>query len=162
MLLGGLRLENTRVESCAVGVSGARLYYCTLQNNDLALVQEYYTNITQDLTARWTRFVGNTTDVAILTMGQAEYTVNLPQNYWNGNSAPTLKVLKLGDTGTELEKTVYLYTSPYYMDESLTTLNVDISTTQTENGTLLLPVVIGAALVLAGVLAVLVIRRRRG
>ena len=142
LLMGGLRLENTQVEACSVGVNGALLYYCTLQNNDMALAQEYNLNITQDLTARWTRFMDNTTDLVILTetMGQEAYTVNLPQNYWNDSSTPTLKVLKLSDTSTELEKTVKLYTSPYYMDESLTTLNVDINTTQMENDTLLLPV----------------------
>ena len=143
MLMGGLRLENTLVDNCATGVDGAQLYYCTLQNNGIALAQQYQVNITQDFTARWSRFTGNTTDVAILTtvMGDAAYTVNLPQNYWNGNPAPILKVLKLDDPDTELEgKTVHLYASPYYADAALTTLNVDVSTTQVEDGTLLLPV----------------------
>lgn len=143
MLMGGLRLENTLVDNCATGVDGARLYYCTLQNNGIALAQQYQMNITQDFTARWSRFTDNTTDVAILTtvMGDAAYTVNLPQNYWNGKAAPSLKVLNLDDPESELDgKTVYLYTSPYYTDAALTTLNVDVSTTQVEDGTLLLPV----------------------
>ena len=134
---GARVISQTTFENCQVGAQGGILYSCLLQNNDAAILEG--TN------ARWSRFVDNQVDVRILstTLGAAEYTLSLPQNYWNGASGPSVEVVDK-DSGKPLTgKTVHRYTSPYYTDSALSVLNVDLDTTQTQGDTLLLPLEMG-------------------
>lgn len=130
-------VRQTTFENCQVGAQGGTLYSCLLQNNDAAILA--------DTNARWTRFVDNQVDVRILStsLGAAEYTLSLPQNYWNGASGPSVEVVDQESGKPLTGKTVHRYTSPYYTDSALSVLNVDLDTTQTQGDTLLLPLEMG-------------------
>lgn len=125
-------LRQTTLRGCDIAVNGASLFSCTLDGNDVAMISG---------TARWSRFMNNQVDFRILSdlLGPAEYTLNLPQNYWNGASGPVAEVVD-AETGKPLTgKTIHVYSSPYYTDPQLSMLSVDLSTTQIQDDTLLLP-----------------------
>lgn len=134
-------LRDTVIEHCDVGATGCILLFCTLKNNTCAAWEEYYSNIHQSVSARWSRFADNGTDyeIAADAAGAPEYTLTLQQNYWNGASGPSVRVISRQDGAELTGKTVHVYASPYYTTEALDRLNIDLATTQIENGTLILP-----------------------
>lgn len=138
----GCILKGTTVQNCEQGVGSVSMYFCTLQNNTVAAFEGHYALISENIHARWTKFVDNDLDIHIDidSLGPKEINLQLPQNYWNGASGPSIEMVD-GYTGKPVYgKTLNRYTSPYYIDESLYTLNIDMDTVQqTEDGTLILP-----------------------
>ena len=134
-------LRDTVIETCDLGATGCILLFCTLKNNVCAAQEEYYSNIRRSVSARWSRFAGNDLDYEIKAdpAVATEYTLTLQQNYWSGKAAPAVRLVDWR-TGDELSgMTLHVYASPYYTTETLDRLNIDLETTQIENGTLILP-----------------------
>lgn len=128
------------ISGCDVGAVGGPLRNVTLTGNKVAVVASPQWNNDFALSIRFCSFVENGLDVDIRTpvLGPASFVLQLPQNYWDGNSA--LNYAVHDSTGvSELDKPVTAYTSPYYVDAARTALSVDTATAQASNGTLLLP-----------------------
>lgn len=135
-------LENSTVQNCTTAVEGCMIHQCTLQNNAVAMLQNNCVTKQQGIHANRSKFIDNDTDLTIRTnaIGKPIFTIEMPQNYWDGKSAPTVKVVKENGQTEISRPQLKLYTSPYYTDRDCTMLNVDIATTQMQDeNTFLLP-----------------------
>lgn len=138
--VAGGTVNGGAIIGCDVGAMGGPLRNVTLSGNKIAVIASPQWNNDFSLSIRFCSFIGNGLDVDIRTpvLGPASFTLDLPQNHWDGNSI--LKYAVHNSTGTAaLDKPVTVYTSPYYVDAARTALSVDAATAQTTGGALLLP-----------------------
>lgn len=140
-------LRGSTVQNCQMGVEWATCFNTRFTGN---VIGRYYNG-----TARFCDFDGNGSDVAgFWSAGEAVIEKSMPQNFWGmadgkvktGPSVAMISdktyVVKVGDVikaNTNGSQSVTVYSSPYYLDQTHGKLNVDLATTQKENGTAVLP-----------------------
>lgn len=140
------KVRNSMLQNCEIATYGCLLHACMVKDSEIAMAQN--DSRQQKSYARWTSFIANDVDLEIYTQmtGSPVITIQMPQNYWNGRSAPTISVLNAENRQPLPGKMLQLYTSPYYVNAERTKLNVDLATTQlVDDNTLLLPLEKGEA-----------------
>lgn len=140
-------LRGSTVQNCQMGVEWATCFNTLFTGN---VIGRYYNG-----TARFCDFDGNGSDVAgFWSAGEEVIEKSMPQNFWGmadgkvktGPSVAMISyetyVVKVGDVikaNVNGSQNVTVYSSPYYLDQTHGKLNVDLDTTQKENGTAVLP-----------------------
>ena len=140
-------LRGSTVQNCQMGVEWATCFNTLFTGN---VIGRYYNG-----TARFCDFNGNGSDVAgFWSAGEEVIEKSMPQNFWGmadgkvktGPSVAMISyetyVVKVGDVikaNVNGSQNVTVYSSPYYLDQTHGKLNVDLDTTQKENGTAVLP-----------------------
>lgn len=140
-------LRGSTVQNCQMGVEWATCFNTLFTGN---VIGRYYNG-----TARFCDFNGNGSDVAgFWSAGEEVIEKSMPQNFWGmadgkvktGPSVAMISyetyVIKVGDVvkaNVNGSQNVTVYSSPYYLDQTHGKLNVDLDTTQKENGTAVLP-----------------------
>ena len=135
-------VRNTTFENCQLAAEKSKLYGCTFKNNQVAINYSENAQIkVVSASAKWCKFMDNQLDVRVLStvLGAATMTLDVRQNYWNGASGPKAEIRDSSDEVIPSKKLV-VYSSPYYTDENLTRLNIDLATTEIQDDILLLPV----------------------
>lgn len=134
-------LRGCAVEKCQTGVMSATSFNTLFSANTAA-----YHN---PGVPRFCDFIGNQYDVLGIDdeQGGAYIETSMPQNYWGADASGKVKtgpvvgvVANDGKWNNIIEgRTAEIFSSPYYLDQTHSKLNVDLTTTQVQNGTAVLP-----------------------
>lgn len=134
-------LRGCAVEKCQTGVMSATSFNTLFSANTMAY---HHPGV-----PRFCDFVGNQYDLIGIddNEGGAYIEQSVPQNYWGTDGSGKLKtgpvvgvVANDGKYNNIIEdRTVEVFSSPYYLDQTHSKLSVDLDTTQKENGTAVLP-----------------------
>lgn len=141
-------LRGCTVQNCQVGVEWASCFNTLFKDNIIG--RHYYGN------TRFCDFEGNDYDVSGFwsEYGDTVIEKSMTQNFWGmvdgevktGPSVAMISyssyTIKNGDTiqaNLNGDQNVTIYSSPYYLDQSHSKLNVDLATTEVQDGTAILP-----------------------
>lgn len=140
-------LRGSTVQNCQMGVEWATCFNTLFTGN---VIGRYYNG-----TARFCDFDGNGSDVAgFWSAGEEVIEKSMPQNFWGmadgkvktGPSVAMISyetyVVKVGDVikaNVNGSQNVTVYSSPYYLDQTHSKLNVDLAKTELQGKTAVLP-----------------------
>lgn len=141
-------LRGCTVQNCQVGVEWASCFNTLFKDNIIG--RHYYGS------TRFCDFEGNDYDVSGFwsEYGDTVIEKSMTQNFWGmvdgevktGPSVAMISyssyTIKNGDTiqaNLNGDQNVTIYSSPYYLDQSHSKLNVDLATTEVQDGTAILP-----------------------
>ncbi|WP_418718751.1 hypothetical protein [Candidatus Allofournierella merdipullorum] len=158
-------LRNCTIKNCITGVMGANsnansivLRGCTVEKCQTGVMTatSFNTLFSANTVAyhnpgvpRFCDFIDNQYDVMGIDdeRGGVYIEKSMPQNYWGTDDSGKVKtgpvvgvVANDGEENNIIEgRTAEVFSSPYYLDQTHSKLNVDLATTQVEDGTAVLP-----------------------
>ncbi|OUQ41475.1 hypothetical protein B5E65_11890 [Gemmiger sp. An120] len=141
-------LRGCTVQNCQVGAEWVSCFNTLFTDN---IIARLYYGVT-----RFCDFSGNDYDVAgqYSAYGDVIIQQSMTQNFWGMvdgevKTGPSVAMIAMGDyvirTGDTIkanldgEQDVTVYSSPYYLDQAHSKLNVDLTTTEVQDGTAVLP-----------------------